>query len=49
MPSVIKAVTPGSPASRAHIRPGDKLTKVNGHRIVDVLDYKYYTLSLIHI
>ena len=43
MPSVIKAVTPGSPASRAHIRPGDKLTKVNGHRIVDVLDYKYYT------
>ena len=43
MPSVIKSVTPGTPAARAHIRPGDRLTAVNGHQILDVLDYKYYT------
>ena len=39
----IEAVTPGSPAHRAGVRPGETLRSVNGHRIVDVLDYKYYS------
>ena len=39
----IRAVTPGSPAHRAGVRPGETLRSVNGHRIVDVLDYKFYS------
>lgn len=39
----IKAVAEGSPAQAAGIRPGDKLTAVNGNRVLDVLDYMYYT------
>lgn len=39
----IEAVMPGSPAHRAGVRPGETLRSVNGHRIVDVLDYKYYS------
>ena len=38
----IKSVAPGSPAERAGIRPGDKLLRVDGNRIADVLDYMYY-------
>ena len=41
--TVIRSVDPGSPAHDAGIRPGETLTKVNGHPIVDVMDYKYYT------
>ena len=43
MSTKIKSVEPHSPAERAHIRPGETLTQVNGHPIVDVLDYKFYT------
>ena len=43
MSTIVKAVTPRSPADRTGIRPGDTLKEVNGHRIVDVLDYKFYT------
>jgi len=39
----IKSVEPRTPAHRARIRPGETLLEVNGHRIVDVLDYKFYT------
>lgn len=39
----IKAVTPGSPAARAGVLPGERLLSVNGHEIIDVLDYKYYS------
>lgn len=39
----IKSVDPGSPAARKGIRPGETLTEVNGHPIIDVLDYKFYT------
>lgn len=39
----IQSVDGGSPASRAGVRPGETVTHVNGHPIVDVLDYKYYT------
>jgi putative radical SAM enzyme (TIGR03279 family) len=38
----IQSVSPGSPAAKAGISPGDILRKINGHTIIDVLDYKYY-------
>ena len=41
--NVIQSVDRGSPAQKAGIRPGESLLQVNGHPIVDVLDYKYYT------
>ena len=41
--TTIKIITPGSPAHQAGVRPGETLTAINGHRIVDVLDYKYYS------
>ena len=41
--TTIKTITPGSPAHGAGVRPGEILTAINGHRIVDVLDYKYYS------
>ena len=40
--TIIKSITPGSPAHRAGLRPGETLVAINGQRIVDVLDYKYY-------
>ena len=39
----IESVDPHSPARRAGVRPGEILTHVNGHPIVDVLDYKFYS------
>ena len=39
----IQSIDPGSPAHRAGLRPGETVTQVNGHAIVDVLDYKFYT------
>ena len=39
----IKTVAPHSPAYAAGIRPGETLLTINSHRIVDVLDYKYYS------
>lgn len=39
----IQSVAPGSPAHLAGVRPGECLAAVNGHPIVDVLDYKYYS------
>ncbi len=42
MSTKIKSVEPRTPAHRARIRPGETLLEVNGHRIVDVLDYKFY-------
>ncbi len=41
--TTIKRVEPRTPAHRARIRPGETLVEVNGHRVVDVLDYKFYT------
>lgn len=43
MSTKIKLVEAGSPAAKAKIRPGETLKQVNGHPIVDVLDYKFYT------
>ncbi len=39
----IQTVAPGTPAHQAGVRAGETLTAINGHRIVDVLDYKYYS------
>ena len=43
MSAYIKAVETGSPAQRAGIIDGDVLVAINGHRIRDVLDYKFYS------
>ncbi|MCQ2452236.1 MAG: DUF512 domain-containing protein [Oscillospiraceae bacterium] len=47
MNPVIESISPDSPAAGRAIYPGDKLVRVNGHRIVDVLDYKYYTYEAV--
>ena len=39
----IASVDPRSPADKAGLRPGETLTHINGHPIVDVLDYKFYS------
>ncbi len=41
--TAVKSVDPRSPASRAGVLPGETLTHINGHPIVDVLDYKFYS------
>ena len=43
MPSVIKSIEKGSPAEKSKLQVGDKLLKINGSEIHDVLDYKYYS------
>lgn len=43
MSTMICSVDPASPAQRAGVHPGEMLSQVNGHTILDVLDYKYYT------
>lgn len=42
MSSLIQKVDQGGPAWRAGLRPGQRLLKINGHPIRDVLDYKFY-------
>ena len=39
----ICSVDPGSPAERAGVRPGDVLLSINGHPILDVLDYRFHS------
>ena len=41
--TAVKSVDPRSPARRAGVRAGETLTHINGHPIVDVLDYKFYS------
>ena len=45
--TVIRSVDHHSPACRAGVREGEKLLQVNGHPIVDVLDYKFYTYDAV--
>lgn len=40
--TAVRSVDPRSPAHRAGVRAGETLTHINGHPIVDVLDYKFY-------
>ena len=42
MSTKIQSVDAGSPAERAGVRPGETLLEISGHRVVDVLDYKFY-------
>lgn len=42
MPARISAVEPKSPASRKGIKAGWVLNSINGNKVIDVLDYKYY-------
>lgn len=42
MSTVITAIDGGSPAEKNGIRVGEKLLKLNGHEIVDVLDYRFF-------
>ena len=41
--TLIESVDRHSPAERAGIEAGETLLNVNGHPILDVLDYKFYT------
>ncbi len=42
MSVIIKEVKKGSPAYRLGIKAGDTLVSLNGQKIVDVLDYRFY-------
>ena len=42
MAHLIVSVDPGSPADRAGIRAGDRLTAIGGRAVVDFLDYQEY-------
>ena len=42
MSTIITAIDHHSPAERAGIQVGEKLLSINGHSIVDVLDYRFY-------
>lgn len=42
MSTKIQSVDAGSPAERAGVHAGETLLEINGHRVVDVLDYKFH-------
>lgn len=42
MAVLIKSVERGSPADRAGIKAGESLVSLNGHGIIDVLDFRFY-------
>ena len=42
MEVTIHGIEPRSRAERAGIRPGDVLVSINGHEIIDVLDYRFF-------
>lgn len=42
MPVIIDSVQSNSQAAHHRIKAGDKLLKINGHNINDVLDYRFY-------
>ena len=39
----IIGVDPGSPAERAGLQAGDTLLAINGHTVLDILDYRYHS------
>ena len=42
MSTLITSVAAGSPAEKAGVRAGETLLRLNGHEIVDVLDYRFF-------
>ena len=42
MAAKVKSVDKNSPAERCGIKPGDTILSINGNKILDVLDYKFY-------
>ncbi len=42
---LIQGVAPGSIAAEFELEAGDRLLKVNGHRLRDLIDYSFYTSS----
>ena len=42
MSTVITSIDPRSPAERAGVHVGETLRAINGHTVVDVLDYRFY-------
>ncbi|MBQ4638518.1 MAG: PDZ domain-containing protein, partial [Clostridia bacterium] len=42
MAHLLVRVPKGSPAFRAGVKPGDLLVKIDGHDIIDVIDYQYF-------
>lgn len=42
MAVTIQSVNPGSAAARAGIQPGETLLSIDGHQIIDILDYRFY-------
>ena len=42
MSTIITSIDPHSPALRAGVQIGEKLLTINGHTILDVLDYRFY-------
>ncbi len=42
---LVAAVAPKSPAARAGVEPGDLLRAINGHSILDILDYRFHAAS----
>ena len=43
MPSVIKSITPRSPADVSVLKAGQRLIALNGHVIKDIMDYKFHS------
>ncbi|MBQ3133846.1 MAG: DUF512 domain-containing protein [Clostridia bacterium] len=39
---IVEGIAAGSPAAKKRIAVGDKLLKINGHDIEDVLDYRFF-------
>ena len=42
MSTIITSIDPRSPAEKTGIRVGEQLAAINGHAVVDVLDYRFY-------
>ncbi|HEX3027214.1 MAG TPA: DUF512 domain-containing protein [Clostridia bacterium] len=45
MSVLVTGVEPGSPAEKENIRAGDTIFSINGHEILDVLDYRFYMVE----